>query len=563
MFANQAEKALAILLSIGGFLTTITVITWNLNEPVNAPKLLVLGALAGGALFFVPRNRSLFTQLIEFKPLLLSSILFVFSALISILFSESSVVHGFYGVLGRNTGFLTYFCLAVILLSCSLLRSKESVDRVLDGLFYAGVANVIYFIFSQLGIELISWSNPGDRILGTFGNSNFAGAFMAIFMVLCFARIVDKNYNLKWKIALGILILISIYEVKMSDAVQGILVSGIGLAVLVYFLIRSRWDSKIILGLYSTLILIIGTLVTAGAFQKGPLSSLIYKPSLTFRGEYWNAGWQMGISHPLLGVGMDSYGIWYRRMRAPSALISPGTETTSDTAHNVFLDIFASGGFPLLISYLLLQAVVIVHIWRGLRSFKKYDLTFVTLIATWICYLAQSIISINQIGLAIWGWILSGLIIGYVRSQSDVNIGEITAPQKISQGKVRIAKKKESISLGMMVVGIFAGGAIAIPPVAADSNWRSAQISQDSAQIVSASKAWPLDAVRVMQASDLHSRSNIPITGLELARYAVEKFPNNFFAWKLLFNTPSVTDAEKAKAKLEMLRLDPLNPEFK
>jgi hypothetical protein len=48
-----------------------------------------------------------------------------------------------------------------------------------------------------------------------------------------------------------------------------------------------------------------------------------------------------------------------------------------------------------------------------------------------------------------------------------------------------------------------------------------------------------------------------------LARYAVEKFPNNFFAWKLLFNTPNVTDVEKAKAKLEMLRLDPLNPEFK
>lgn len=562
MFANQAEKALAILLSIGGFLTTITVITWNLNEPVNAPKLLVLGALAGGALFFVARNRSLYTKFIEFKPLLLSSILFVFSALISILFSESSVVHGFYGVLGRNTGFLTYFCLAVILLSCSLLRSKESVDRVLDGLFYAGVANVIYFIFSQLGIELISWSNPGDRILGTFGNSNFAGAFMAIFMVLCFARIVDKNYNLKWKIALGILILISIYEIKMSDAVQGILVSGIGLAVLVYFLIRSRWESKIILGLYSTLILIIGTLITAGAFQKGPLSSLIYKPSLTFRGEYWKAGWQMGISHPLFGVGMDSYGIWYRRMRAPSALISPGAETTSDTAHNVFLDIFASGGFPLLISYLLLQALVIFYIWRGLRSFKKYDLTFVTLTSTWICYLAQSIISINQIGLAIWGWILSGLVIGYVRSQSENNVEDAETVPKISQGKVRIAKKKESISLWVMVVGIFIGGAIAIPPVAADSNWRSAQISQNSAQIVSASKAWPLNEVRVMQASDLHSRSNIPKTGLELARYAVEKFPNNFFAWKLLYNTPGVTVAEKAQAKLELHRLDPLNPEF-
>jgi O-antigen ligase len=560
---NQAEKALATLISLGAFLTTITVITWNLNEPVNAPKLLVLGALAGGILFFVAKNRKLIAKLDKSKVLILSSSLFVLSALVSILFSESSVVHGFYGVLGRNTGFLTYFCLTVILLSSSLLSSKASIDKVLDGLFYAGVVNVIYFIFSQMGIELISWSNPGERILGTFGNSNFAGAFMAIFTVLCLARIVDKSKNLRWRIALAVLILISLYEIKLSEAVQGVLVSGIGLAILVYFLIRSHWVSKVVLGSYSTLILIVGALVTAGAFQKGPLSSLIYKPSLTFRGEYWHAGWNMGISHPLFGVGMDSYGIWYRRMRSASALVAPGVETTSDTAHNVFLDIFASGGFPLLISYALIQALVVFHIYRGLKCFKKYDLTFVTLTATWVCYLAQSIISINQIGLAIWGWILSGLVIGYVRSQSENNVEEAVTVPKTSQGKVRIAKKKESLSLWVMVVGIFAGGAIAIPPVAADSNWRSAQVSQDSTQIVSASKAWPLDAVRVMQASDLHSRSNIPVTGLELARYAVEKFPNNFFAWKLLSNTPNVTDAEKAKAKLEMHRLDPLNPEFK
>ena len=194
-----------MLISIGASLTTITVITWNLNEPVNAPKLLVLGALAGGVLFFVAKNRNLVAKLDKSKVLVLSSSLFVLSALVSILFSESSVVHGFYGVLGRNTGFLTYFCLAVILLSCSLLSSKASVDKVLDGLFYAGVVNIIYFVFSQMGIELISWSNPGERILGTFGNSNFAGAFMAIFTVLCLARIVDKSKNLRWRIALAIM----------------------------------------------------------------------------------------------------------------------------------------------------------------------------------------------------------------------------------------------------------------------------------------------------------------------------------------------------------------------
>lgn len=564
MFANQAEKALAILLSIGGFLTTITVVTSSVNEPVNAPKLLVMGSIAGGALLFVTQYRNRFENFANLKFLYSLMVLFMTASLTSIFFSESSIANGFYGTYGRNTGFLAYFCLALIFIASALLQSSKSITTVLNGLFYAGLFNLFYFVLTRFGIEIFAWNNSFKRTLGTFGNPNFVGAFMGIFIILCTARLVEKSTKLHWRLALLVLILISLYEVKLSLAVQGIVITGFGWAIVTFFVIRSRFESRSLVLGYIIFAGLVGSLATAGALQKGPLASLIYKTSVSLRGEYWYAGWHMGITHPFLGVGMDSYGIWYRRMRAASALVLPGPETTSDAAHNVFMDIFASGGFPLFISYLLLNALIIFHIWRGIKAFKKFDLVFVSITATWLCYLAQSIISINQIGLAIWGWILGGLIIGYVRGQDKSDEEKTPVLQNISQGKGRVAvKKQKPVSLSLMILGMFIGGAVAAPPVLADSKWHATQMKLDPAQIETNSKVWPLEALRVLQASTIYTSHKVPTKGLEIARYAVEKFPNNFYAWKVLSDTPGATDAEKAKAKAELHRLDPLNPAFK
>ena len=564
MFRNKVENILAYFLSAGCFLTTIVVVTLNLNEPVNAPKLVVLGATAGGALFFAVQYRNSLAKLMRFKSLLLAVCLFVLLAGISIFFSESSVATGFYGVFGRNTGFLAYLSFSLIFLGSTFLYSSDLIKIVLKGLFYAGIFNSIYFILTRFGIELFSWNNPNHIVLGTFGNSNFTGAFMGIFIVFCSAHLVDQRTSLKSKILYLSLILVSLYEVKLSHAVQGLVVTCIGWAIIIFFFIRSKYDSRAMLFSYLTLVGLFGFAAIAGALEKGPLVKLIYKSSISFRGEYWYAGWHMGITHPFFGVGMDSYGIWYRRMRAASALISPGAETTSDAAHNVFMDIFSSGGFPLLISYLLINALILMHIWRGLKVFKKFDLVFVALTSTWICYLAQSIISINQIGLAIWGWVLGGLLIGYVNSNVNPEHEVSSKNSKNPQQKGRVAaKQQKSVSISLLLIGVIIGGVISSPPVIADSKWFSTLRKLDPTQIERNSKVWPLEAIRLMNASTIYTSHKVPTRGLKIALYTVEKFPNNFFAWRVLSETPGATDAEKVKAKSEMHRLDPLNPAFK
>ena len=215
MFANQAEKALALLISIGGFLTTITVITWRVNDPVNAPKLLILGTVTGGALFFTLKNKGNFFHFRELRSLHLIVFSFLVLALVSIFFSESSVANGFYGTYGRNTGFLAYFCLAILLIASAQLQTPTSIKTVLNALFYAGIFNIVYFILSQMGIEIFAWNNSFERILGTFGNPNFIGAFMGIFIILCTSRLVEKSTTLRWRLSLIVLILISLMYLRL------------------------------------------------------------------------------------------------------------------------------------------------------------------------------------------------------------------------------------------------------------------------------------------------------------------------------------------------------------
>ena len=149
---------------------------------------------------------------------------------------------------------------------------------------------------------------------------------------------------------------ISAFEIIKSHAVQGRVVAAFGSAIVIFLFIRSKFNRIVLTG-YSFLSIILGTFALAGALQIGPLTKYIYKTSVSLRGQYWLAGWNTGQEHPLTGVGMDAFGDWYRRMRDPHALELPGVNTVVNAAHNVPIDIFAFGGWPLFVTYLFIMGI--------------------------------------------------------------------------------------------------------------------------------------------------------------------------------------------------------------
>ena len=266
-------------------------------------------------------------------------------------------------------------------------------------------------------------------------------------------------------------------------------------------------------------------MVLFGTLNKGPLASLLYKDSVTYRGDYWQAGWKMTVEHPIFGVGMDSYGDWYRRSRTLAATLRRGPDTTSNAAHNVFLDISSYGGFPLLIIYVALMVLVVISAIKVLKRSTGFNPVFVGVFAGWVAFQAQSIISINQIGLAMWGWVLSGLIIGY-----EINTRNAAVVEQ-STKKGRVASKPAQSSAGSVValfVAFVLGVLVGMPPYVASAKYKSALETSNPTIIQQAAYIWPVDYSRMIQVAMTLNENKLEAQGLEVALDAIEKFPDNY-----------------------------------
>ena len=550
-------------LTAGSVFVALLVTTQSNSDPVNVSKLAALGVLGGltlGELFRVNIAR-VFSQQRFLVSILIAFVVNLFFAGFS---SVAPFSQSFYGVFGRNNGILTYSLLAIILLGTSTLNEVKSVRLLINGFLIVGAVNVIYCGWVLIFGDFIGWQNPYKHILGTFGNPDFISAFLGIFIACCLSLLFSKTLSRIQKLSLGIFSLFALYEILASKAIQGLVIVALAFLVVGLFFVRNKFESIWPSVVYIFLASIIGILAVLGTLQKGPWVFL-YKKSVSLRGSYWHAGLQMGLNHPITGVGPDSYGDWYRRTRPPIALIdTPSINTMSNVSHNVFIDFFAWGGFPLLLMYVTISMVGIVLIIKRFISFRSYDPIFVALAASWICYQAQSIISINQIGLALWGWILLGLLIAYDRVSSEI---QKVKPQNSRNVRSESRNRKEK-SGGFLsifaILGSVCGFLIAVPPLLADAKWQTALKQRNLQQVEESMKPSyfnPPNSSKYANAVNLLLVNKLQDKAITLGTAAVQFNRNSFDSWRQLYFITGENDPLHTKALANMKRLDPLNPD--
>jgi O-antigen ligase len=565
MKEKNAAEILAQIIYFGVPIVSLLVVTGGVTDPVNSTKLTALVAFSFSVLILLVsflRGNLLSVN----RSLVIVSVLFLIASAVSVIASASPISQSIYGAYGRSTGFLAYFALIIFMLGAASLNQTRFHDRIIVAFLVTGIVNVAYCAWVLVFGDFIGWYNPYGEILGLFGNPNFIGAFLGMFLVGLTAVMLRPGISLKWR-AFGLLtILITFFEIVKSKAVQGLIVTFGGLALVGFLLLWSKKVKPIWTTLYLAVFSGIATLSILGALQRGPFT-FIYKRSVSLRGTYWESGIEMGMRRPFTGVGMDAYGDWYRRARPPRALTdTPGIETVTNAAHNVFLDLFAYGGFPLLLSYLTLLTFGLRSVILVLRRRSIYDGTFVALVAIWVCYQVQSIISINQLGLAVWGWVLTGALISYERvSQSSKRAQEIMVEIK-SKKSQNLGISQSPVSPGLIAAfGLAIGVIIALPPVSADNKWWTALQSRNLEEIeasLSISYFNPANSKKYSQAVDLMIKNNLPDLALKYARSAVEFNPEDFTAWFQLYSLPNITSEDKATALANLKRLDPLNPDI-
>ena len=566
MINQVAERTIARILGIGSAFIAVIVITGTVTDPVNVTKLFALGGVAV-ATFVVLLAFGVDELWNSSKVLVILLGLFLAASVNAVVNSDGPLVQNLYGVYGRNTALLTYLLLIMVIVSAVVLRSESSFNMLIWGLLGAGLVNVIYCGWVIAFGDFIPWNNPYGNILGTFGNPNFIGAFLGLFAAVLIAYILKPGTSVAIRVISVLIFFITVYEIINSNAIQGRVVVAAGLGIVGFYLVRSKFEGSIAQIGYVIFVTIGGVFALLGALQIGPLTKFVYKTSVSLRGEYWQAGWNMGNEHPLTGVGFDTYGDWYRRLRDTQALVMPGPNTTTNAAHNVPFDVFAFGGWPLFITYLAILALSLIAIIKVTFRTRKYDAIFVALTTAWICYQLQSIISINQIGLAVWGWLFGGALIAYeiaTRPKKNSENND-TLKGKTASGRSIKSKQSETIFSSTLLAGIGAviGLLISAPPYSADAKWRSALASQNIQKVEEALVPGylnPQNSYKYLNAVQLLEESKLYDLAYKYAQVGVDFNSNNFDSWKVLYLISKSTPEDKERAMENMKRLDPKNP---
>lgn len=552
MFREAVQNRVNWLLGISVFLVTVIVTPASTLDPINVPKLWALTSisLAIGATLLT-QFRVLFSKN-NWQFIITARAVFLLMFL-AMLVSSIALSQQLFGVNGRNTGLITYFSFGTLFIGAAVATSKQSVKPLMFGLIAAFGINGVYGLFQATGNDFFKWSNPYAPVIGTLGNPNFAAAFLGMGIALSLSYLVAKGVDLKFKITAGLFIAVALYDIVKSDAQQGLIVSVLSAGLIGYFLIKYQFRNTLIsygylaLGAAATFVGILGTL------QKGPLSSILYKPSVTYRGDYWHAGLEMFKSHPWFGVGLDAYGDYYRASRTLEATLRRGPSTVSNAAHNVFIDIAATAGIFALLSYLAVIFLGFRAAWQISKRITSFDPFFVSIFVMWVGYLVQSVISINNIALGIWGWVLPGMLIAINRWQTE---------ELIKKEKVK-AKRVTDFSGMAMVAGLVIGGVIGYLPFNADANFRHSIESGDANKIYAAATKWPSDASRIMYAAQIFDQNKMQDKAVSLARDAVKLSPRYFDGWMYLYNSPSVSGNEKREILDRLKVIDPHNPDLK
>ena len=564
MLELRSKQILGTVILVSVAVVTLVMAPYTLLDPINVPKLSALAFFSILALSLIaPSSRRLFNS--DFRVLLIVLILFVLQILLVLFFSGANFGGQFYGAFGRNTGGLTYISLSMLILGGSLVADKNFLKKFVRLTLIIGAILIVYGNIQYLGLEPFPFVNAYtvNAPIGTFGNPDFQSAFMGLIAVVSFAMALNTAFKMHTRIILLVMGFASIIVIYETLAKQGYLnfVAGAGaVAILWLFMNQRKKLALVVTGIGA----VGGGLVFLGLINAGPLASFLYKGSLAARGFYWRAAVKMVMEHPFLGVGMDGFGDWYQRTRSPDYVAS-NFFSVSNTAHNVYLDIASSGGFPLTAAYFAILTLVVISIVKVIKRSTGFDVYFVTVVGAWVAYQAQAFVSINQLGLAIWGWVLSGLIIGYeinTRTIEAAGLSPMNHKQKMKKTKTT-NQPLSSTALLSAFGGLVIAALVAIPPYYVNASFYSAIRSGDIKAIQAAAYLKPMDERRLKNLAGILLNNNNNAEAIVVIRDAVVNYPDSYDLWKMWSTAPTATPSDLATAKAQLKRLDPFNPDLK
>jgi O-antigen ligase len=552
MKAHSIYKRVGTLLLILGPLTTLLVSPRSNFDPINLVKLLAVTSISFAAYALSISSRDSSREL-NIRPVRYTAVFFIVWMFIVIVVTGAPLEQQIWGVFGRNTGFLTYVSLIFVLLSTSLVQETSFYRKLIEALVLTAVPTTLYAVVQVAGRDPIPWSVMAP--FATLGNVNFSSAFFGLASICSVVLILQKRFSLVVRMLLVTMVVVDLLIILKTGSIQGFMIFIAGMGIASYLWIRSKVQETVIRVAY-LLIGFIGFFLTSLALLNlGPLARFVFGETILYRFDYWYAGWNMTLKNPIFGVGLDSYGDWYRQLRGEVATLRTNPDRISNTAHNIYLDISASGGFPLLIAYLLILSFAARASWRFIRRTREFDPYFVAMFSAWLAYLIQAAISINQIGVGIWGWLFTGGLIGYeivTRPEGDSS--------KRKRGEIRASVNPMPAASALLGIFAFAVGfALSFIPFSADMKFKDALQSNSLEALKGSVNRVGSTAYQFELTLDAALKQNNEPEAKMILEGLLARYPRDFMAWQVKSLLPSSTPEERLEAQKRLLELDPFN----
>jgi putative inorganic carbon (HCO3(-)) transporter len=236
---------------------------------------------------------------------------------------------------------------------------KEDFPLVFSGLIGSSLIVSLYNIFEKLAGNV----TVDNRVVGIFGYSpNYVALFLSpiIGMVLAHnLELMTKKVAIQGKaikLIMGWLVTVLGLVAIYFSASRGGLLALIG-GLVFYFLLRfwSKIKSSLVLKIGLVIIVILMVTVAWSVFRPNfslsPSTGGRVTSSDNVRWQIWQTSWELGLKHPILGLGLANYQNAFNQLTKNRVNFSTYITPLALSSHNIFFMFWLSTGTLGLISF--------------------------------------------------------------------------------------------------------------------------------------------------------------------------------------------------------------------
>jgi O-antigen ligase len=317
----------------------------------------------------------------------------------------------------RYFGSAAYLAYLIVFIVAIRLYANHPVRRLVQTFVVTLALAIAYGLVQLAGLDPYVWGAGRDEpVFSTFGNTNFAAAYVAAGLSVLVGAAVFGGLSKPWRIAAGAVAVVAIGYIAATRASQGLVAAAAGLAVVSvgWYLLRRRERSRPrpAASVRRWLPLAgVGAAAVVAAVGAATRVAGDVERSLGERLQFWQASLRIFRDQPVLGAGFDSFRDYFPAYRPGEHAVERGFQST-DATHNIVLAMLSGGGAVLAVAYLAFVGFTAWALVRGLRHSAPDRLVVLAMFGgMWAAYQVQALVSLDVPPLAFLHYLSAAVIV--------------------------------------------------------------------------------------------------------------------------------------------------------